>query len=121
MNTLLDWLALLQGIYYALTGIWPLVSIGTFLAVTGPKRDLWLVRTVGVLVLVIGAALIVSAATSASANVSIFVLAVGSALGLTAIDVIYVLKRVISPIYLLDAAAEVVLIVLWIIGGSIHG
>jgi hypothetical protein len=82
---------------------------------------LWLVRTVGVLVLVIGAVLIVSAAISASANASIFVLAVGSALGLTAIDVIYVLKRVISPIYLLDAAAEVVLIVLWIIGGSIHG
>lgn len=43
-------LAFLQGTYYLLTGVWPFASMGTFLAVTGPKTDLWLVRTVGALV-----------------------------------------------------------------------
>jgi hypothetical protein len=43
-------LAARQGVYYLLTGVWPLPSIGSFQRVTGPKTDLWLVRTVGVLV-----------------------------------------------------------------------
>jgi hypothetical protein len=41
------------------------------------------------------------------------VLAVGSALGLAGIDLVYALGGRISPIYLLDAAAEIVLAVLW--------
>ena len=32
--------ALVQGIFYFLTGIWPLLSMETFLKVTGPKTDL---------------------------------------------------------------------------------
>jgi hypothetical protein len=52
--------ALVQGLYFLMTGLWPLVSIGTFQQVTGPKINLWLVNTVGVLVAVIGAALILA-------------------------------------------------------------
>jgi hypothetical protein len=52
--------ALIQGTYFFMTGVWPLVSIDTFQRVTGPKVDLWLVNTVGVLVAVIGAALILA-------------------------------------------------------------
>lgn len=43
-----------QGIYFLLTGLWPLVSIESFQWVTGPKTDLWLVYCVGCLVAVIG-------------------------------------------------------------------
>jgi hypothetical protein len=39
---------------------------------------------------------------------------VASALGLTAIDVIYVIRGVIPPIYLADAAAESILIAFWV-------
>ena len=35
---------------YLATGLWPLFNIESFQQVTGPKTDLWLVRTVGVLV-----------------------------------------------------------------------
>ncbi len=56
-DELTTWLALGQGLYYALTGLWPLISISTFQAVTGPKAEHWLVRTVGVLVTVIGGVL----------------------------------------------------------------
>ncbi len=41
-----------QAVYYVLTGVWPLVSMKTFLKVTGPKTDLWLVRTIGLFITV---------------------------------------------------------------------
>lgn len=104
--------AVAQGIYYLLTGLWPLFSIGTFQKVTGPKTDLWLVKTVGVLIAVIGLVLIVAGRRN-RVTPEIRLTALGSALGLTAIDVVYVTKRVISPIYLLDALGELVLLLGW--------
>ncbi|HEX2022926.1 MAG TPA: hypothetical protein VHH36_09430, partial [Candidatus Thermoplasmatota archaeon] len=50
-----------QGAYFAATGAWPLLHMPSFLAVTGPKTDLWLVDTVGALVLVVGAVLLLAA------------------------------------------------------------
>ena len=101
-----------QGLYFALTGLWPLLHIRSFMAVTGPKTDLWLVRTVGVLVLAIGAVLLV-AGWRRHVSSEIVLLATASAAGLAAIDVIYVARRVIDKIYLFDAAAEAILIAGW--------
>jgi hypothetical protein len=106
--------ALMQGIYYVMTGLWPLVSIGTFQRVTGPKADLWLVKTVGVLIAVIGAALILAGVRGEVTRSMIF-LAVASAAGLAGVDVIYVSKQVIARIYLLDALVELILMVWWVI------
>ena len=106
------WIARVQGWFYLLTGLWAVVDINSFQRVTGPKLDLWLVKTVGVLVIVIGASLL-AAARERRYGTPILVLAVGSALGLAGIDLIYALGGRISPIYLLDAAAEIVLAVLW--------
>jgi hypothetical protein len=106
------WLALAQGAYFALTGLWPLVSIGTFMKVTGPKRDIWLVKTVGVIVLAIGAVLVVAGVRNA-VTPEIYLLAVASAAGLGGIDIYYVTKGTIDRIYLADAAAEIALIALW--------
>jgi hypothetical protein len=106
--------AAVQGFYYLATGVWPLVHIESFLAVTGPKTDLWLVYTVGALVGVVGAVLLL-AARSGRATPEVAALAVGSALALTAIDVIFVARGVIDPIYLADAAAEVLLVVGWVV------
>jgi hypothetical protein len=103
-------LARAQGIYFFLTGVWPLLSMRTFEAVTGPKRDRWLVKTVGVLVAVIGATL----ATVARPSTPTSVLAVGSAAGLGAVDVVYSLKGRISRVYLLDAVLEALLVVGWL-------
>lgn len=101
-----------QASYYLLTGIWPILSIGTFQKVTGPKTDLWLVKTVALLIAAIGAA-IGMAGYRRQVSPEIPVLAVSSAAGLTAIDVIYVAKKRIRPIYLLDGLGEVGLIALW--------
>jgi hypothetical protein len=106
-------LSILQGFYYLVTGVWPLVDIGSFQAVTGPKNDLWLVHTVGVLVAVIGAVLLL-AGFRRRVTTELAVLAVGSAVGLTGIDVFYVSRGVIADVYLGDALAELILVVLWL-------
>ena len=114
-------LALFHGAYYLVTGLWPLLSIETFQMVTGPKTDHlvtgresdhWLVMTVGVLISVIGLVLLLAGARR-NVTAEVVLLAVGSAVGLTLIDVTYVGRHVIPLIYLADAAAEVILIVLW--------
>jgi hypothetical protein len=46
-----------QGAYYVATGIWPLAHLRSFLAVTGDKRERWLVQTFGLLTAAVGASL----------------------------------------------------------------
>lgn len=101
-----------QGVYFVVTGLWPLFHIDSFQAITGAKTDLWLVYTVGCAVAVIGSALLV-AAISGRITPEVGVLALGSAAGLAGIDVVFVARGVISWVYLLDAAAEIALIVWW--------
>src|SRR4051812_47371653 len=110
----LIWIAAAQAVYFGVTGIWPLVDIDSFMRVTGPKRDIWLVRTVSVLVTVIAAA-IALAAWRREVNLPTIALAIGSAAALGAVDVIYALRGTIAKIYLADAVAEALLILAWAI------
>jgi hypothetical protein len=107
-------LAAIQAVYFLLTGVWPLVHIRSFMTVTGPKQDLWLVRTVGVLVTCIGIDIGLAAIRSA-VDANVITLAITSAIGLTAIDVIYVARGTIWKVYLVDAAAEILLVTAWIV------
>lgn len=52
MNGLLGGVRLARwmGWYYLMTGIWPLLHIRSFVWMTGPKTDRWLVKAVGGLV-----------------------------------------------------------------------
>lgn len=113
--SLFTYVAVMQGAYYCLTGIWPLVSLKTFEKVSGPKTDHWLVQTVGVLILAIGLGLLVAAASN-QITIELTLIAVGSAAGLTTIDLTYVSKKVIWPIYLLDAFVELILLIGWLRG-----
>jgi len=94
-----------QAAYYLSTGIWPLipfVGIRTFEVLTGPKTDRWLVQTVGALVTVIGA-VIGLAGSRRRVTPEVELLAVGTALSLATVDVVFVARRRIRPVYLLDA------------------
>jgi hypothetical protein len=104
--------ALAQGVFYLVTGVWPLVSIRSFEMVTGPKADRWLVKTAGVLITAIGAALTL-AGWRRRVTPEMRLLAICSALGLTGIDVVYVRRGRISKVYLLDALAELGLVGAW--------
>jgi hypothetical protein len=100
---------LAQGAYYAATGIAPFVSRRAFEAVTGPKREWWLVETVGVLVTVVGGGLI-SAAARDRQTPELLGIAAACAGGLAAVDVVYVARGRIAPAYLADAAVQVALL-----------
>jgi len=99
----------IQGAYYLGTGVLAFVSRRAFEAVTGPKREWWLVQTVGAVVSVIGASLI-SAARKDRVTPELRAVAAGSALSLAGIDVVYVAKGRIAPTYLADAAVQVALV-----------
>jgi len=116
MRGAIFWLAIVQAIYFVITGVWPIVHVRSFYAVTGPKVDHWLVKTVGVLVTVIGVAIGVTALRRGAAiPPEIMLLAAGSAAALAAVDLIYVLKRVIPKVYLADAVAESIIVIAWLI------
>jgi hypothetical protein len=104
--------ALAQGLYFTVTGAWPLVHMPSFEAVTGPKVERWLVRTVGMLIGIVGGVL-VSAAVRDRVTAEIEALAVGSATGLAAVDAVYAGKGRIAPIYLADAGLEAGIIAAW--------
>jgi hypothetical protein len=106
-------LAIGQGLFYTITGFYPLFSRETFEKVTGPKHDFWLVNTVGVVIGSIGLTMI-SAGYNRRITPEIRGIGMGTAAGLTAIDIVYVSKKRISPVYLLDAAAETFLIFSWL-------
>ncbi len=103
-----------QALFYAVTGIWPIVHIRSFEAITGRKTDRWLVKAVGGLVVATGLGLAVAGRRGRVPPDLAFV-AAGNAAVLATIDVVYVAKRRIAPVYLLDAAVEVPLVIAWVI------
>ncbi len=111
-RTWFSWLWRIQAFYFLVTGLWPLFEIRSFQMISGPKTDIWLVKTVGVLVSVIGAVLGM-AGRHQSITPEIAGLAVGSSAGLAAIDVFYSSRGRISRVYLLDAVLELVFIGAW--------
>ena len=107
--------SLLQGFYFTLTGLWPLIHMDSFLAVTGPKTDLWLVRTVALLITAIGGTLLVAAKQN-EANFAIAFLGIASAAFLAWVDAYYALRGVIWPVYLLDVFPEIAFVLGWLFG-----
>lgn len=118
MMTLLQrWLPkiwLFHAAYDLVTGIWPVFGIESFQKVSGRKTDIWLVKTVTLLILVIGG-VIGSAGLRRRVTPETAGLAIGSSAALTTIDIVYVSKGRISPVYLLDALANLILITGWVL------
>ena len=110
--------ARLQAAFYLATGIWPLLHRRSFERVTGPKVDFWLAQTVGVTVAAIGAGL---ARSGPRVPRELRTVALTSAAGLALVDLAFVARRRISPIYLADAAAELALVVAWLLAGDPPG
>jgi hypothetical protein len=113
-----------QGIYFLLTGVWPLVHVDSFQKVTGKKTDHlvaeqptevdhWMLYTISALIIAISA-VILAAAWRRQVSIDVALLGVASAVALTIVDVVYVLRGTIWPIYLADAAAEAVIIGMWL-------
>ncbi|WP_375769561.1 hypothetical protein NR798_01380 [Archangium gephyra] len=104
-------LAVTQGVFFLATGLWPIVHLRSFEAVTGPKLEGWLVKTVGALIAVVGGTLL-AAGLRRRLQPELLALAAGSAASLAAVDLRYSPQR-ISPVYLLDAVVEGALVTGW--------
>jgi hypothetical protein len=111
------WTARTQGVFYLLTGLWPIVHYRSFAAVAGDKTDVWLVKTVGALITAVGATLLAGASRK-EARSTLRTLGVTSALALGLADVIYAASGTIPRVYLGDAAAEAGLVAAWAVEAS---
>ncbi len=94
---------LIQGVYFVVTGIWPLLNMASFIMATGPKQDTWLVEMVGLLSAAVGLTFIVSSLRRHPLPV---LLGYTVSLSFLLMDVIYVASGQIDRIYLLDAAIQ---------------
>lgn len=108
-----------QGIFFFLTGVWPLLHLRSFLAVTGPKTDLWLVQTVGALLAVVGIGLVLAARRRRVPGEWQFT-GLAVSLVLAIIDITFVAQRVILPVYLADAAVELGIVAAWVVAARVR-
>lgn len=103
----------IQGVYTLLTALWGLIDIDSFMAVTGPKNDIWLVKTVSTVLLAVAVALLSYIYIKTDPLPAILLGFLTSA-GLAAIDFYYSGRKVISPVYALDGIAEVLFALVWV-------
>ena len=102
-----------QGGYSLLTALWGLIDIDSFMVVTGPKVDIWLVKTVSVTLVAISVTLILFALVPSNPLPAI-VLGFLTSAGLAAIDFYYSGRDRIWDIYALDGVAEALFALVWI-------
>jgi hypothetical protein len=104
------WLLAIQSAYYGVAGVWPIVHMPSFEAVTGPKIDDWLVHMVGLLAAAIGVVLGAATVRNRVRSPEVVLLAISSAAAFAAIDIWYGVSGRISSIYLADAGVQIGLI-----------
>ncbi len=113
-ETFARWLAGLQGLYYVASGAWPVLHMQSFLTVTGPKTDLWLVEAFGLLIAAFGLVLGYASLTRrVSSLLELAALALAATLAF--IDVYYVAHGNIRRIYLADALVEALIALGWML------
>lgn len=102
-----------QGLFYLLSGVWPLLHAASFVVVTGPKTDFWLAQTVGALLAVSGAGFL-GAAWRDRLTPEVRFIAAAQAGVLALVDIVFVGRGRIAPIYLADAVVELALVAGWV-------
>ena len=116
-NFPLKYSAYAHAIYIFITAVWPLVHIESFVAITGPKTDIWLVKTVGSLLIPISLTMVIHLKTMGDTG-PLIVLGGTTAIAFICIDVYYALNNTISDIYLADAVIELFFLIGWIFHGT---
>jgi hypothetical protein len=113
VGKILNTLLLVQGIYTLVTAIWPLLDIESFMVVTGPKTDTWLVKTVAALLIPIALFFLLNVYRKGP-FLHIAIVGVFSSLGLAGIDFYYTSNDTISWIYAVDGLLQVMFILCWL-------
>jgi hypothetical protein len=103
----------IQGAYMSITALWPLIHLQSFLQVTGYKTDIWLLKTVSLLLLCIGISFIIQS-IQRDASEGIRLLAINVAVTLASIDFYYTVFKVISEVYAIDGFIQLLFVSLWL-------
>jgi hypothetical protein len=106
---------LVQTIIYALVALWALIHIDSFMLVTGPKTDIWLVKTVSLLSLAVTFCFITQLLLPVTDPIPVTVLAMSCCVFFATLDFYYAGTDVISDIYLVDGVIQVLLLCGWLI------
>jgi hypothetical protein len=103
----------IQGMYYFITAIWPLLHIESFMEVTGYKTDVWLVKTVGALLIPVSLCMLIHNFIKTDHR-PVALLCVLSAIAFMTIDFYYAITDVIRDVYMLDGVIQIAFLLLWI-------
>jgi hypothetical protein len=103
---------MLQGMYIFLTALWPIVDINSFMVITGPKTDTWLVKTVAVSLICVSLFFLLSSPKSEDLVVT-FIACIFS-FGFAYIDFFYSLNKTIRWVYAIDGIIEILFGILWL-------
>src|SRR5256712_980828 len=105
--------AIVQGAYLVAAGLWPILDLGSFMRVTGPKLEGWLPKGVGACMANIGAALGAAGLRGKVAR-ELRILGVSTALSFAAMDFWYAgVRRRISRVYLVNGVAQLGFAAAW--------
>lgn len=107
-------LVAIQGSYILVTALWPIIHIQSFMEVTGYKTDVWLVKTVGALLIPIALCMLLNLLIDIDKRPT-FVLGAGSAVAFICIDFYYALTDVIADIYMADGFLQIIFLIGWIV------
>jgi hypothetical protein len=105
-------LARAHGAFLVVSGLWPLLHRRSFEAVLGPKRDYWLVATVGLLLAGNGS-MQVTAPPTTSGVASARQIGTATSAALAGVDLVNVGRGRISRMYLVDAAVQLAWLYAW--------
>lgn len=103
---------LIQGVYYTVTGIWPLIDVHSFEVVTGKKKDKFTLRTTAILITVIGVILTWGSRLKKPAP-GFTALGASSAAALASMEILH--SNQIRPVYLAESVLEILLAILLVL------
>lgn len=108
-------LELLQGFYYVGLGLWPVIHATSFQRYTGglDSHDLWQLRTLGLVLAVVGVALLYAVRRRSVAPEAIIV-AGGVAAVMAVMDLVNITVKTYPPIYCIDCLIEIGFVYGWI-------
>jgi hypothetical protein len=108
-------LLIIQGFYTFITALWAIIDIDSFMEITGPKTDLWLVKTVSIVLVAVGLTLLAHLKHSEHPVLPAIVLGCFTSAGLAFIDFFYSSSNTISFVYATDGIIEVFFFIGWMI------
>lgn len=106
---ILNTLFIIQGGYFVVTGVWPMINIESFIIATGPKQEIWLVQMIGLLSISIGLTFLQSALRRRPLP---FFLGYTVSFSFLIMDIVCVVRGIIDQIYLLDAVIQLLFLIL---------